>query len=146
MLSPLSVDFSLETLSLSRWVWIALLVVSITFISALLSIRRRRVRAEPVFRGYSSLEGASRQAMLNLYHRALTLLQNQGLPFRRSHQALFEYAAAIESDLAAGGGTLDWLTAAASCAAYSPLPFPASTVTEARRKVSALKHELARRR
>ena len=53
--------------------------------------------------------------------------------------------AAIGSDLTAGGETLDWLTAAASCAAYSPLPFPASTVTEARRKVSALKHELARR-
>ena len=146
MLSPLSADFSLGTLSLPRWVWIALPVVSIIFISVLLSIRRRRVRAEPVLRGYSSLEEPSRQAMLNLYHRALTLLHSRGLPFRRPHQALFEYAAAIEPDLAAGGETLHWLTAAASRAAYSPLPFPASTVTEARRKISALRHELARRR
>ncbi len=146
MLSPLSAGFSLGTLSLPRWIWIVLLLVSIIVIAVLLSVRRRRVRAEPVFQGYSSLEGPSRQAMLNLYRRALSLLHRRGLPSRRSHQALFEYAAATEPDLVAGGETLEWLTAAASRAAYSPLPFPPSTVTEARRKVSALRHELARRR
>ncbi len=135
--SSFSTDVFPDMFSLPRLSWVALPAAGAAVI--VLLWRRRRLKPEAAHRGYTSLEGQSRREMLDLYRRALAMLHRRGLPLRSSHQPPFEYAAAVRS------GSFHWLTAAASRAAYSPAPFPAATVAEARHRLSALKRELSRR-
>jgi hypothetical protein len=143
MLSPLTGDFSLGSLSVPRWVWVVLPVSVAAVASLLFFTRRRRVKDVPELKKYSLLEGESRRTTLALYLRAVALLRRKGLPPRPAHQSLFEYAASISSHLASGHEAFGWLTVAASRAAYRTAVFPPSTVSEARQWLSKLRRELS---
>lgn len=145
IMSPLAGDFSLGPLSVPRWLWGVLLgvLVTATFLALLLGRRRIRIRQE--VREYSILEGESRRAMLNLYHKMVALLVKKGLPSRQPHQPPYEYATIIHSQNSDGQEMVEWLTQAANNAAYDPRPFHPSMVWEARGKLSALRQTLGGR-
>jgi len=146
ILSPLAGGFSSGLLSIPNRFWIVLpgVVVAITVLTLLL--RRRRVRIRQEIRGYSTLDGEPRRAMLNLYHKMVALLIKKGLPPRQSYQPPYEYAAAICRQIPDGREMVEWLTRATGSAAYNPNPFNPSIVWEAKQKLAALRRALASRR
>ena len=81
--------------------------------------------------------------MLKLYHKMVAVLIRKGLPFRQPHQPPYEYATIINVQIPDNRETIEWLTQAASSAAYDPNPFRPSTLFEARRRLSALKRTLS---
>ena len=92
--------------------------------------------------GYTALDGESRRALLRTYREMANLLARRGLPQRASVQAPQEYARIISSSISQGMGAVQWLTEAASAAAYDPGPVTDATVMEAGEKLSALKRSL----
>jgi len=114
--------------------------VAITVLALLLVRHKVRIRQE--VRGYSTLGGESRTAMLNLYRKMAAVLVKKGLPSRQPYQPPYEYAAIVCSQIADGREIVKWLTQATSSAAYDPKPFTPSTVWEARQRLSALRQAL----
>ena len=145
MLSPLAGKLSVGPLSMLNWLWGVLpgVGVALTILAWLLIRHRVGIRQE--VRGYSTLGGESRTTMLNLYHKMTAVLVKKGLPCREPYQPPYEYAAIICSQIPDGRETVEWLTQAASSAAYDPRPFKPSTVEEARQKLSALRRALTHR-
>ena len=145
MLSPLAGNFSLGPLSVPGWVWVVLLGVGVTIAVLALFLSRRKVRSRQEVKGYSVLDGEARRTMLSLYHKMAAALVKKGLPRRQQHQPPYEYAAIISTQVPESQEIVDWLSQAASSAAYDPKPFNPSTVPEARQRLSALKRTLADR-
>ena len=145
ILSPLTGNFSLGTLFIPVWIWVVLLgaVVVTTLLALLLSRHKKRSKQE--IKGYSVLDGEERRAMLNLYRKMVTLLVKKDLPPRQPYQPPHEYAAVICPQVPHGREMIEWLTQAASSAAYNPKPLNLATISEATQKLSALKRKLARR-
>lgn len=143
VLSPLAGKFSFGSLSVSGWIWAVLLGVGVatTVLALLLSRRKIRIRQEVI--GYSTLDGESRRAMLNLYHKMVALLVKKGLPSRQPYQPPYEYAATICPQIPGSREMVEWLSQAASSAAYDPKSFSPATLWEARRKLSTLRQALA---
>jgi hypothetical protein len=141
-LAPLIGSFSLSSISVPGWVKIILPIVGMAAIGLALLIGRRRIKIRQEVRRYSILDGESRRAMLKLYHKMVALLVRKGLPPRQPHQPPYEYAAAIYAQIPENRETVEWLTGAASGAAYDPRPFDSSIVLEARTRLSALRREL----
>ncbi|MFC1985816.1 transglutaminaseTgpA domain-containing protein [Chloroflexota bacterium] len=139
MLSPLVGNFSFGSLSLSGWVWVMLLGTGITIVVLALLLSRGKVRTRQEVRGYSILDGESRRRMMDLYHKMVALLVKKGLPPRQPYQPPYEYSALICSQVPDSRETVDWLTQAASSAAYDSSPFLPSTVLEARQRLTALR-------
>ena len=84
--------------------------------------------------------------MLALYHKMVSMLTKKGLPCRQSHQSPSEYAALITPGAQRSREIVEWLTRAASSAAYDPGYFDPSIAEEARGKLAALRRALAGRR
>ncbi len=76
--------------------------------------------------------------MLNLYRQMVALLVKKDLPSRQPYQPPYEYAAIVCPQITDGQEIIEWLTQAASSAAYDPKPFNPSIIPEARRRLSAL--------
>ncbi len=143
MLAPVAGSFSFGPLSVPRWVWVILPGVGIAIAVLILLLSRRKVRTKPELRGYSVLDGESRKLMLKLYHKMVAVLARKGLPPRQPHQPPYEYVTIISAQIPDKRETIEWLTQAASSAAYDPNPFKPSTVLEARRRLSALRRTLS---
>ncbi len=143
ILSPLAGKFSFGSLSVSGWVWAVLLGVGVATTVLALLLSRRKIRIRQEVTGYSTLDGESRRTMLNLYHKMVAILAKKGLPSRQSYQPPYEYAATVCPQIPDSRETVEWLSRAASSAAYDPKSFSPSTVFEARRKLSTLKQALA---
>jgi len=146
ILSPLAGNFSFGSLSIPGWAWGLLFGVGVTTAVLVLLLRRHKTRTSQKVEGYSVLDGELRKAMLNLYHKMVALIAKKGLPTRQQYQPPYEYAAIVCSQILDGRETIEWLTQAASSAAYNPKPFNPSTILEARQKLSALRRALASRR
>ncbi|MFC2005733.1 DUF3488 and DUF4129 domain-containing transglutaminase family protein [Chloroflexota bacterium] len=146
MLSPLAGNFSFGSLSVPGWAWGALfgMVIAVTVLVLLISQRKVRVRQE--VKRYSALDGEPRRTMLNLYSKMVGLLVRNNLPSRQPHEPPYEYSAIISSQIPDGQEIIEWLSHAASSAAYDPRPFNPETVPEARLKLSALRRALVSRR
>jgi hypothetical protein len=138
ILSSLNESFSFGRLSLPHPLWLVLPAVGILIIGIVLLLSRRRKTQERVTR-YSSLDGESRFAMLKLYQKMTALLARKGFPARQPHQSLFEYAASDQQQNPAARGIINWITSAASNAAYNPAPFTHPTAREAKEKLVELK-------
>ncbi|MFQ5826136.1 MAG: DUF4129 domain-containing transglutaminase family protein, partial [Dehalococcoidia bacterium] len=145
-LSPLAGNFSLGSLSAPRWVWGALFGAGIAIALLVLLLTRPRPGPRREVRRYSTLRGEPRRAMLVLYRKMIALLVKKGLPTRQASQSLYEYAALICPQIPHGRETVEWLTQAASIAAYDPRPFNPATTWEAKERLSALRQSLAGRR
>ncbi len=145
MLAPVTGGFSFDSFSAPRWLWVLLPAAGAALAVLLWRLSRRRVKIKPEARNYSTLDGEPRKSMLNLYRKMVTLLGRKGLPAREPSQSPYEYAAGISSRIGGGRETVEWLTGAASRAAYDPEPFAPSTVAEAKEKLSELKRALVRR-
>ncbi len=145
MLSPIAGNFSLGPLSMLNWLWVVWLGGVVAIAILVWFLIRHRVRTGQEIRGYSTLDGESRTAMLNLYRKMAAVLVKKGLPSRQPYQPPYEYAAIIRPHIPDGREIVDWLTRAASSAAYDPRPFKPSVVGEARQKLSALRRALAGR-
>jgi len=140
MLSPLADNFSLGPLSIPSWVWVVLPGVGVaTTVLALLLRRRKKIRSQQRGKGYSILDGESRRIVLDLYRKMVSVLVKKGLPSRQPYQPLYEYATIISAQIPNSRETIEWLSQAASSAAYNPKPFNPLTVTEARRRLTALR-------
>jgi hypothetical protein len=146
ILSPLAGNFSLGPLSVPGWFWVMLLGTLIVATVLALLRSRRKVRIRQEIRGYSILDGEARRAMLNLYRQMVALLVKKDLPSRQPYQPLYEYATLICPQITGGQEIIEWLTQAASSAAYDPKPFNPSIIPEARRRLSTLMRALASRR
>jgi transglutaminase-like putative cysteine protease len=142
VLSPLAGDFSFGPLSMPGWLWVILPGAGIAIV-VLVLFTRRKAGARPEARGYSVLDGESRETMLKLYHKMVAALAKKGLPPRQSHQSPYEYDALIYGQISDGRDMVDWLTEAATGAAYNPAPFNPSTILEAKAKLSDLRRELS---
>jgi hypothetical protein len=145
MLAPLAGSLSFGPLSMPGWVWVILPGVGITIAILVLLLSRRRVGEELEMRGYSVLDGESRKLMLKLYHKMVAVLARKGLPPRQSDQPPYEYAAIISAHVPDNQETIEWLTKAASRAAYDPDPFNPSILLEAKQRLSVLKRGLGSR-
>lgn len=143
LLAPLGDSSSFGPLSVPRWVWVILPGAGIAVAVLILLLSRRKARTELELRGYSVLDGESRRIMLDLYHKMIAVLARKGLPPRQRHQPPYEYATIISVQIPDKRETIDWLTQAASSAAYNPNPFNPSTVLEARQRLSALRRTLS---
>jgi len=146
MLSPLAGNFSLGPLSVPGWVWVVLPGVGVTTTVLALLLSRRRIRSQQEVKGYSILDGESRRIMLDLYRKMVSVLVKKGLPSRQPYQPPYEYAAIISAQIPDSRETIEWLSQAVSSAAYNPRPFNPLAVTEARRRLAALRRALTGRR
>jgi hypothetical protein len=102
--------------------------------------RRRRAREEQW--QYSTLGGEPRRALLRTYRTMAGLLARKGLPRRLPSQSTREYARLVSGSISQGMGAVQWLSEAASAAAYDPRPVGASTAREASEKLALLKRTL----
>jgi hypothetical protein len=68
----------------------------------------------------------------------VALLIKKDLPSRQPYQPPYEYATLICPQITGGQEIIEWLTQAASSAAYDPKPFDPSIIPEARRRLSTL--------
>ncbi|MFC2071843.1 transglutaminaseTgpA domain-containing protein [Chloroflexota bacterium] len=143
ILSPLAGNFSLGSLSIPGWGWVVLLGMGVTTAVLGLLLSRRRVRSGQEVKGYSILDGESRRIILDLYCKMVSVLVKKGLPSRQPYQPPYEYAAIISAQITSGRETIEWLSRAASSAAYNPKPLNPLTVTEARRRLTALRRALS---
>ena len=140
LLSPLAGNFSLGPLSIPGWVWVVLPGVGAAATAlAWLLRQRRKARGRQGVKGYSLLGGESRRTMLDLYRKMVSMLVKKGLPSRQPQQPPDEYAAIVSAQIPDKRETIEWLSQAASSAAYNPKPFNPATVTEARRRLVALR-------
>ena len=142
ILSPLSSNFSVGPFSMPRWVWGVLLSVGIATTVLTLLFSRRKEKIGPEMREYSTLDGEPRKSMLNLYHKMVTVLVKKGLPSRQKNQPPYEYATIICPQISDGQEIVEWLSQAASSAAYNPKLFHPSIIPEARQRLSALRRVL----
>ncbi|MBI4284016.1 MAG: hypothetical protein HY663_06060 [Chloroflexi bacterium] len=143
LLSPLAGNFSLGPLSVPAWGWGVLLGVGVATIVLVLLLSRRQRKSRPKVKGYSILDGESRRRILELYGKMVSLLVKKGLPPRRPYQPPYEYATIISAQIPNNRETIEWLSQAASSAAYNPKPFNPATVTEARQRLAALRRALS---
>ena len=132
MVSPLAGNFSFGSLSMRGWGWGMLLAGGIVAVVLALLLIRRRVRTRQETREYTTLDGESRRTMLSLYRKMVATLVRKGLPSRQPYQPPYEYAAIVCSQIPHSRETVEWLTQAASRAAYDSRPFHSATVLEAR--------------
>ncbi len=142
ILSPLAGNFSFGPLSVPGWVWVVLpsAVVATTVLALLLNRRKVRIRQE--IKGYSVLDGEARRAILNLYRKMVALLVKKGLPSRQLHQPPYDYATIICSQIPDSRELVEWLSQAASSAAYDPNPLSQSILPDARRRLAELRQTL----
>ncbi|MFQ6122110.1 MAG: DUF3488 and DUF4129 domain-containing transglutaminase family protein [Dehalococcoidales bacterium] len=145
ILSPLAGNSSFGPLSIPGWIWIVLPSAGIAITVLVLLLSRRKVRISQAVRGYSTIGGESRSAMLHLYHKMLALLVKKGLPSRQPYQPPYEYATIISRQIPNSREIVAWLTEATVSAAYDPSPFNPSTVWQARDKLTTLRQALARK-
>ncbi|MFC1847265.1 transglutaminaseTgpA domain-containing protein [Chloroflexota bacterium] len=145
ILSPLAGNFSLGPHSIPVWVWGVLLGGGITITILALLLTRHKTRTRQEIKGYSVLDGEERSVILNLYRKMIALLIKKGLPSRQLYQTPCEYATIVCSQIPDSRELVEWLSQAASSAAYDPNPLNQSTVPEARRKLAALRQTLTRR-
>jgi hypothetical protein len=145
MLAPLAGNLSFGSLSIPGWVWVLIPGVGISITILILLLSCRRMRTPPEVRGYSVLEGESRKLMLKLYRKMVAVLARKGLPPRQPYQPPYEYAAIISARVPDNQETIEWLTKAASRAAYDPDPFNPSILLEAKQRLSVLRRALAGR-
>jgi hypothetical protein len=138
ILSPLAGNFSFGPLSVPGWFWVVLLGGGITITALALLLTRHKTRTRQEIKGYSVLDGEERRVMLNLYHQMVALLIKKDLPSRQPYQPPYEYATLICPQIIGGQEIIEWLTQAASSAAYDPKPFDPSIIPEARRRLSTL--------
>jgi len=146
ILSPLAGNFSLGPLSVPGWFWVVLLGGGITITVLALLLTRHKTRTRQEIKGYSVLDGEERRVMLNLYRQMVALLVKKDLPSRQPYQPPYEYATLICPQITGGQEIIEWLTQAASSAAYDPTPLNPSIIPEARRRLSTLMRTLASRR
>ena len=148
MLSPLAGNFSLGPLSVPGWVWVVLpgVGVATTVLALLRSRRKKKIRSQQEVKEYSILDGESRRIMLDLYRKMVSVLVKKGLPSRQPYQPPYEYAAIISAQIPNSRETIEWLSQAVSSAAYNPKPLNPLAVTEARRRLAALRRALTGRR
>ena len=145
MVAPLGGNLSIGSLSLSRWVWVMLLIVAVTTAIQVLRLYRRRTKSGQERKGYSVLDGESRRVMLNLYQRMVRLLTQKGLPNRQPYQPPYEYAAIVVPQIPDGREAIYWLTQTINRAAYDPRPFDPANIREARQRLYALKRAINKR-
>jgi hypothetical protein len=105
--------------------------------------RRRRAREERW--QYSTLGGEPRRALLRTYQTMAALLARRGLPRRLPAQSAQEYAQFVSGSISQGMDAVQWLSEAASAAAYDPRPVGASTALQASEKLALLKRTLRTR-
>ena len=91
---------------------------------------------------YSSLGGEPRLALLRTYRTMAALLARKGLPRRLPAQSTQEYARLVSGSVSRGMDAVDWLSEAASAAAYDPRPVGDSVALEASEKLALLKRTL----
>ncbi|MBI2872148.1 MAG: DUF3488 domain-containing protein [Chloroflexi bacterium] len=127
------------------WGWLAVAGVALVIAGSLaaLVVLRQKARASRDVRGYTALDGEHRRAVLATYRRMVRLLARKGLPPRRPAQTPVEYARLVAPRLDGGRETVEWLSQAASAAAYDPAPISPSVSTEASDKLTALRRTLA---
>ncbi|MFC2022471.1 DUF3488 and DUF4129 domain-containing transglutaminase family protein, partial [Chloroflexota bacterium] len=143
MLSPLASNFSFDWPLVPSWVWGVSFGGGVAAIVLGLLLRRYKVRIRQEVRGYSILDGESRRTMLNLYYKMVGVLVKKGLPPRQPYHSPYEYAAIVGPQILDGREVVEWITQAASSAAYDSHPFNPSTIPKARRRLSVLKRVLA---
>ena len=73
----------------------------------------------------------------------VALLVRKGLPSRQPAQTPREYASLVVPRLDGGLNAVEWLTEAATAAAYDPKPLSPSTASEAGAKLATLRETLA---
>ena len=143
VLSPLAGNLSRSLRSVPGWIWGVLPGTGFAIAILVLILSRRRVRTRQEVSGYSTLDGESRRVMLSLYRKMVALLVKNGLPCRQTYQPPGEYATVVCGQIPDGRDTVEWLTQAASSAAYNPKPFDPAAILEAGRRLSALRRALA---
>lgn len=142
ILSPLSGNFSVGSFSMPGWVWVVLPSIGIATAVLTLLFSRRKEKIGQEAKEYSTLDGEPRESMLNLYHKMVAVLVKKGLPSRQKNQPPYEYATIIYPKISDGQEIVEWLSQAASSAAYNPRPFSPSIIPEARRRLSTLRRVL----
>jgi hypothetical protein len=146
LLSPLATSFSLGPLVIPGWLWLTLPGAGVAIGALLFLLGRRRMKAKPEAGSYTVLDGEARRAMLRLYRRMLAILAKKGFPPRQPHQPPYEYARLIQAQISEGRDTVEWLTEAATSAAYNPAPFDPATVLEAEQKLASLRQAFSKLR
>lgn len=145
LLQPVAGKLSLTSIVKQYLIWAALAGVGvIIFILTWLLYQRRAVKISQEVTGYSRLEGETRRVMLKLYQKMITSLRRNGLPSRKPHQPFLEYANAISAQIPDGQALVEWLSQAASRAAYDPKPLSHLILVEARQRLSTLRQVLTR--
>ena len=109
--------------------------------AAIFFLSRRRRAIEERWQ-YSSLGGEPRLALLRTYRTMAALLARKGLPRRLPAQSTQEYARLVSGSVSRGMDAVDWLSEAASAAAYDPRPVGDSIAREASEKLALLKRTL----
>ena len=145
VLSQLGNNLSLGSLSVPVWFWVVLPTVGVVITALALLFRGRKLRIRQEVKEYSVLDGESRRVMLNLYHKMVIALVKKGLPSRQRYQPPYEYAAIIVPQITDGREEIEWLTQAASHAAYDPKSFNLTNIREATQRLSALKRAITHR-
>lgn len=139
--STLAGGWSLAWLPFQQlWIWlVALSVVVIGGALVLLAVSRRGGGRGVETFGYTTMEGELRQEVLVTYHRMLRLLARKGLMTKKATQTPWEYTRRVLLHIDGGQEAVEWLTQAATTAAYDPRPVSPTMATEAQERLADLR-------